>query len=219
MVVSELSRDVALQVAQPSDDPTLRLLRDKVLKVADSLVQADNARQLRSAVNSAVRDYVPILEIVSGAIVAEIIKKQQTVQSIFQQLHEGVWDALEPNVGHVLSQLDRRIILDVLSDDQRLAEVVDEIPEENRAYLCGALIDGYWPLKKMALCLTSVLFISDGTLQPRNAKVAHWLCLAMRDYHKEWRIALFSNDPVLHSRLVTPGKKISIEEMEKRVGL
>jgi len=204
-----------------AQNPDIEFLIRKWTSLLGLLVEAGNAKRLRATVKAQVVDYVA-LNNVSFAVGASALYEIQADQGILVWLNAEVLSALASSHNESLSRKDKETLLDVTKSLALLEELQAGTPKANSESLAAALVEGFWALQKVTMCLFALVLTLDGTLKPGNEYVAHWLCLAMRDYLEEWNTALMSHNPVLHARLVqNPGETtiLTTEELERSLGL
>ncbi len=217
-MASDVLRDYVLKARPDADAKIQELVARRLQDVMQPLMGATSARGLRTMVERAMVDYVPILETVFRQVASELARQgalSQQLISVFQE----VLSAPEAEAGEFFSPSDKRTLLDAFRLQTRLNRIVRETPIENTPALINALIDGYWASTKVDLCVITARLVLSGELAPQRKDIPHWLCLAMRHYLNQWQSALFANNPVLQARLMSPDKTVSHEEAKLLLGL
>jgi hypothetical protein len=193
-----------------------------MIAVLQPLKDVENPRQLRRVLNRVVLDFYPINIVFNQMFLAIGTKLGQTPAQTLEDLVGELWSILKSQVKISVDQSDRMAILEYLKLQLELTRLFEQAPRVNQPAFYIAVADAFWALKKMDLCFMAIMAIGYKDLVPLEGKLAHWLCLAIKGYRKEWQSALLANDPVLQERLARPEDSldlISTEEMERRLGL
>jgi hypothetical protein len=209
----------AAVIQPPADDLFRNLLAARIIKALTPLMNANNAREFRRIMKRVVTDYPPVKAWISVEIVAKAAESGKTTQGMVRATNVAFWEHLVAKAEALLSDKDRRVLLDVLWTSTELGALNDQVPDENREAWMSAFLDGYWALLELNVILSTVWLIAADELHPKNASVLHWLCLAAKRSIKGWHSAVFAHNPVLRERLRRPAKTISDEEMGRRLGL
>lgn len=209
----------AMLIQLPADDQLKNLPAARIIKALTPLMKANNPREFRRIMKRVVTDYVPVRAWITAEIVASAAVSGKTTQGMARETNAAYWEDLVAMAEALLSDKDRRVLLDVLRTNTELGELNDQVPDENREAWMSAFLDGYWALLELNVILSTVWLIAANELHPKNKSVLHWLCLAAERSIKAWHSALFAHNPVLRKRLRRPAKTISDEEMGRRLGL
>jgi len=202
-------------------DPAIDFLIERWTDLLGSLVEAGNAKRLRATVKAQVVDYVALSN-VSLAVAGSVLDEIPADRGILVWLNAEVLSAMASSKIESLSRKDKETVLEVTKSLALLEDLEARTPKANSGLLAAALVEGFWAMQKVTMCLSALALTLDGTLKPGNEHVAHWLCLAMRDYLEEWNTALMSHNPVLQARMAqNPDDAgfLTTEELERRLGL
>ena len=179
-----------------------------------SVVKGDRRRDINKALEETVFEYVAFKTLFMPSIIEEIPKDTGDTERFLQKSNEANWEILANNSQLGLSSADKRVILDGLKGQFDIHRLLNEVQEPNKEYAALAILDGFWAIQGIDLCLTLILFIARGYIEPGSPKTLHWLCLAIKRYLGEFFVATFVNNPELMRRLAAAGKTVSTEEME-----
>ena len=202
-------------------DPVIEFVIGRWTALLGSLVEAGNAKRLRATVKAQVVHYVTLNNVIL-AVAGSMLEQFPADPGVSAWLNAELPSASATSWDESLSRKDRETVLDVTTSLALLEDLLAGMPKANSGLLAAALLEGFWALQKVNMCLCALVWTLDGTLKPGNENVAHWLCLAMRDYLEEWNTALMSHNPVLRARLVeNPSETglLTTEELEHRLGL
>ena len=202
-------------------DPGVDCLVERMTALLGSLVEAGNARRLRATVKAHVADYVALTNVSLG-FVGSVFNEIPADRKVTAWHNAEILSAGSQSQNEWLTRRDKETVLDVTRSLALLEDLLAGTPKANSGLLAAALVEGFWALQKVTMCLSALALTLEGTLKPTKESVAHWLCLAMRDYLEEWNTALMSHNPVLHARLTqSPDDAglLTTEELERRLGL
>ena len=205
----------------PGQDPAIDCLVERMTTLLGSLVEAGNARRLRATVKAQVADYVALTNVSLG-FVGSVFDEIPADRKVTAWHNAEILSAGSQSQNESLSRRDKETVLDATRSLALLEDLLAGTPKANTGLLAAALVEGFWALQKVTMCLSALALTLEGTLKPGNEHVAHWLCLAMRDSLEEWNTALMSHNPVLHARLAqSPDDAglLTTEELERRLGL
>lgn len=224
-MVSLLTRASMLVGTEPDTllrdlpEPEGAVLRQRMSEITQEIVLAGSARQLRRLVTELLPAYGALRHLVDLFIVERMATGKVSLHDeTARGTTEILYDLVGSNIG-VLTRQDRGILLDWLQEQTRSADALPKVPPENQQAMLRAVLDGFWFVKGAELAAFTVILVSTGQLTPTVPGVPHWLCLEVRRYLKEWRSALFANDPELRRRLAEPAKLLTTGEMEQRFGV
>ena len=202
-------------------DPYLKFLFGRWTALLGSLVEAGNAKRLRATVKAQVVNHLTLNNVFltfAGSALDEIPANQGVMAWLNAELlSSGAAPGVES-----LSRKDRETVLDATKSLAMLEDLLAGTPVTNRGLLAAALLEGFWALQKVTMCLFALVLTLDGTLNPSNETMPHWLCLAVRDYLEEWNTALLSHNPALNARLFeNPSETgfLTTEELQRRLGV
>ena len=202
-------------------DPAIDVVTEHAIDLLNAIVSADNPKRLRSNVKALVADYVKLNVVARGVSVFDI-EEVPAIHSLTTWNNSEILDSMASSRQGVLNKKDTETIVNATKSLAFLHELLNDTPKENRGFLMKAMLDGFWALQKMQMCLNAITFSLDGTLTPSNNKSTHWLCLALRDYFNEWNTALMSHNPELDRRAreyELTQEAMNTKELERRLGL
>ncbi len=201
------------------DEATRQALTRRFSALVAPLLQATSAAQFKATLKKIAVDYVPFRSLFTTNQALETQRTNESVHDAYQRLNKDLWQALSTRGATALQAGDRAILLTVLKRQMDIPLLWENASTENRLQLFSAVLDGYWALLKLDLCISIVAFTVAGALRPKEEPFLHWSCLAARDALKEWESALFQHDPELRRRLTTSGKTLTTEEVERSLGI
>lgn len=214
---------VALGYQRVATNALWKLLSEHITATLSVLMSATNPRHLRSLINQALLDYASVRAVAGGVISGEAVEKHQTAHEMIVEINESVFEALiNQGIAQYLSRKDIVILLTILREQASLALLIQEVPEQNQPAFYKALIDGYWIRQKLDMAISAAMLVATKELVPEREEIAHWLCLAAKQFFDEWETIFFSNNPVFHERLSKPLEDlqlISLEEWERELGI
>ena len=218
MVTKLVGTSLSTHLPTTSNDPQLEWFVSQLLCSVRSLAQVHNARNLRRLFDELVPKYT-FMKWVLHEQWEEAAKKQGGVTELVRDVHGELYEILNKGGTDIFLPGDCSILLDVLKENSRLAELSSKIPTENEPALYSAIMDGFAALQKLDLAITAIALVASQEVAIKDNRILHWLCLAARSYLKQFQSALFANNPVLRNRLTKKARTISNEEMELRLGL
>jgi hypothetical protein len=222
MVTEVLQSPVLIGLRREATDKTFQLLMTRMLDSLGPLMSARSPRLLRRMIDRVVLDYLPFKMLASAKLLKPALEEGKTGSESLGEVVGEVWQGLASTSGDIFSDSDRRIIMEVMKMQADIGLLADQTPQENVPALYSAVADAFWSIQKIDVATLAVGAIQYGELTPQHEKIVHWLCLALRQYLKEWQSALFGNNPVLQERLSRPLESlntITTEELERRFGL
>lgn len=222
MAAQPLGNQPLASISMTSNDALHKFMADRILDAVKPLMTANNPRHLRRIANDVALIYIPLKFFISTGLVASLIESEHSPTEFWGLINAEIWQSLSARSDVVSSKSDRLIITEALKTQAELATLSENTQPENKPALLSAIIDAFWALQKLDICLTALMAIHSRDLQPQHKDVTHWLCLAIKRYLGEWQSALFANDPVLRERLSKPPESIqtiSMEELDRRHGL
>jgi hypothetical protein len=222
MVTQVLQSPALIGLHREATDKTLQLLITRMLNLVRPLMNAQSPRLLRRMIDRVVLDYLPFKMLVSAKLLTPALEEDKTGSELMGELVGEGWQGLASQSSDIFSESDRHIIMGIMKMQGEIGLLADQTPPENVPALYSAFADAFWSIQKIDVATLTIGAIQYGELTPQHEKVIHWLCLALRQYLKEWQSALFSNNPVLQERLSRPLESlntITTEELERRLGL
>jgi hypothetical protein len=222
MVTQVLQSPALIGLRREETDQTIQFLTMRMLDSLRPLMSAQSPRVLRRMIDKIVLDYLPFKMLASAKLFKPALEKGKTGSEFMSELVGEVWQGLGSKSSDIFTDSDRRIITEVMKMQAEIVLLADQTSPENVPALYSAVADAFWSIQKIDVATMAVGAIQYGELTPQHEKIVHWLCLALRQYVKEWQSALFSNNPVLQERLSRPLdelKTISLDELEEELGL
>jgi hypothetical protein len=223
IVVAQIFQSAALvSFRQALTDDVSKMLLERMLIDIKPIADAGSLNQLRRIMGKLVLDFAPVNALISARLVSYAVEEGRTATGVVSDISDKVWVGFANHATDVFSKTDRLTLMKAMRALSEVTELGEKTPPENMPALYSATVDGYWALLKIQLGIIAAAIIQSGELKPKDHRVPHWICVALRGYLSEWQSALFGNNPVLQERLSHPLESlntITTEEMERRLGL
>ena len=181
-------------------NPAMDILYSEGAILLEPLVEADSLENLQDIIDRHVVEFVK-LNIMHFAVAeshAEGVRSNRGITTWFNP--EDLY-LLASEHKEMFQKNDDVLLWEITRSLVSIDTLLERTPIPNRGFLTAALLDGFWSLQKLTMCLFAVVLATDGTLIPANANIVHWLCLAMREYRQDWNNKLAIHNPEHHARL------------------
>ena len=208
-----------LELENRKEDAFAAFLSDRLAEIAGPIAVAHTLRATRRAVEDVLHDYLPLKFIISGQLIAAANEQRWSSSDLIRELNSAIFSGLDQDGAPQLSQPDRTALFEILKFQARLGRLADDLPDEHRIAFHSAFFEGFWPLQRIDICVSTVLLMAHGDMTAEFFKVPHWLCVVARSNLKHVDGAFFRNSPLLSERLASAGDTVTTEALERSLGL